>query len=229
MSISKYSSCYPLETYQAYRCDHASALEKLWWWEWYVSLDSCLWYNIHCWVCHQYFLFFFFLSFDSWGKLSLQQTITSVTIWHNSNTPCWSIYLWLYIITPYLKQGLCQLYSCYCCFTTLLPASLNQRTSKKSEKPTGSKPLSPIMPFKLAGADRKGMLFDFSPAIMMVPVVCLMDWGTNAEQPAVMNTIISEGIWSMSSSILNNALLLTDQWSKKYNSLEHGSRRVTNV
>ena len=42
----------------------------------------------------------------------------------------------------------------------------------------------PIMPAKLVGAKRKGMLFDFSPAIMMVDVVCLADWVMNAEHPA---------------------------------------------
>ena len=65
----------------------------------------------------------------------------------------------------------------------VVPASLSHLTSKKSENPTGSKSLFPIMPFRFEGAGRKGMLFDFSAAIMMVLVLCLTDWGTNAAQP----------------------------------------------
>jgi hypothetical protein len=66
---------------------------------------------------------------------------------------------------------------------SIVPASLSHFTSKKSENPTGSKSLFPIMPFRFEGAGRKGMLFDFSAAIMMVLVQCLTDWGTNAAQP----------------------------------------------
>ena len=64
-----------------------------------------------------------------------------------------------------------------------VPASLSHLTSKKSEKPTGSKPLLPIIPSRFEGAERNGMLLDFSPAMVIVLVLRLAEGATNAEHP----------------------------------------------
>ena len=106
-----------------------------------------------------------------------------------------------------------------------VPASLSHLTSKKSEKPTGSKPLLPIIPSRLEGAERNGMLLDFSPAMVILLILRLAEGATNAEHPAYTvlwqdhqrNSSIAKSYFSW---VFRNTKV-TDKWGENDEGLEH--------